>query len=107
MLSDHLLPGATTVYALGVDEGSAVGVDASGTGTLFNDRGARGAYLVRASARPSLQAGQSIRYTVDVSHVARNGERFDLLTKTTTEPWYPVTVDGSRTPVYSRSPYRR
>jgi cyanophycinase-like exopeptidase len=107
MLSDHLLPGATTVYALGVDEGSAVGVDTDGMGTLFNGRGARGAYLVRASKRPSLPAGQPICYTVDVSHVAHNGERFDLLAKTTMEPWYRVTVDGTRTPVYSRSPYRR
>lgn len=106
ILAQRLLPNATTVYALGVDEGSAVVVNSDGIATVYNNAGARGAYLVRASAAPHLEPGQPLRYTVEVSHVAKSGERFNLLAKTTHEPWYAVTVDGSRWPVYSRNPYR-
>jgi cyanophycinase-like exopeptidase len=105
ILHDGLLPGAHTAFALGVDEGSAVVVDPDGTATLLNERGARGAYLVRADAVALLNATQPLHYTVTVSHVGRDGEHFDLLHKQTTEPWYPVTVDGSRAPIYSRDPY--
>jgi cyanophycinase-like exopeptidase len=107
ILYSNVLPGAKSVYALGIDEASAVVVDPDGTGTVRNGAGGRGAYLVRASARPRLEPGQPFRYTVEVSHVARDGERFDLLHKTTSEPWRVLTVDGSRTPVYSRNPYQR
>ncbi len=102
---DDLLPGARPIYALGVDEGSAVVVDPDGMATLLNAKGARGAYLVRAQSAPNLEPGRPLNYTVEVSHVRRNGERFDLLRKTTSDPWYAVTVDGARTPVYSRDPY--
>lgn len=102
---DALLPGAQTIYALGVDEGSAVVVDPDGMATLLNSTGAKGAYLVRASTPPNLQKGRPLNYIVDVAHVRREGERFDLLHKTTSEPWYSVTVDGSAKPFYSRDPY--
>lgn len=105
MWNDHLLPNATRIFALGVDQGSAVGVDPDGTATLFNNPGARGAYLVVADRAPQLTAGQPIRYTVRVAHIARDGERFDLLHKRTTEPWHEITVDGTRKPIYSRDPY--
>ena len=71
----------------------------------LNAAGGRGAYLVRATARPHFEPGRPIRYTVAVSHVAHNGERFDLLAKSTHAAWYAVTVDGSRAPIYSRDPY--
>ncbi len=106
ILHDGLLPDARTIYALGIDQASSVGVDPDGTATLFNGPGGRGAYLVRATTVPALPPGRSLHYTVDVSHVSRNGERFDLLHKRTGDPWYSVTVDGSRSPVYSRDPYR-
>lgn len=106
ILHDRLLPGVHTVYALGVDEGSSVVVDPDGTATLLNRPGARGAYLIRATQAPVLVAGRPLDYTVEVSHVARDGERFDLLHKRTGEPWYRVTVDGSANPIYSRDPYR-
>jgi cyanophycinase-like exopeptidase len=105
ILYDQLLPGTHTLYALGIDQGSAVVVDRDGTATVLNAKGARGAYLVRADTTPTIVSGQPLRYTVAVAHIARNGERFDLLHKKTREAWYSVTVDGSRTPFYSRDPY--
>jgi cyanophycinase-like exopeptidase len=94
-----------TLYGLGVDQGSAVVVDPDGMATVLTSGSSRGAYLVRAAAPAHLVAGRPLRYSVDVSHVGRNGERFDLLHKQTQEPWYAVTVDGARAPIYSRDPY--
>jgi cyanophycinase-like exopeptidase len=105
ILHDRLLGSARAVYALGVDQASAVVVDPDGVATVLNGPGGRGAYLIRAEARPELAAGRALRYTVTVSHVSRDGERFDLLHKRTDEAWYAVTVDGARSPVYSRDPY--
>jgi cyanophycinase-like exopeptidase len=102
---DRLLPNASQIYALGIDEGSAVVVDPDGTATVLNGKGARGAYLVRTDTAPRLISGQPLRYTVEVAHVARSGERFDLLHKSTPEPWYTITVDGSQKPVYNTDPY--
>jgi cyanophycinase-like exopeptidase len=102
---DGLLPGARAIYALGIDEGSAVVVDPDGSATLLAGTG-HGAYLVRSDAPAPLAAGHPLRYTVEISHVARDGERFDLLRKTTPEPWHAITVDGSRAPVYDRNPYQ-
>ncbi|MGA8532600.1 MAG: hypothetical protein WB615_00665 [Candidatus Tumulicola sp.] len=107
ILGAHLLPGVATVYALGIDQASAVVVDPDGTATVFNAAGGRGAYLVRAHAVPHLEPGQPFRYTVEVAHVAQNGERFDLLHKATRRPWRQLTVDGSHSPIYSRDPYQR
>jgi cyanophycinase-like exopeptidase len=106
ILHERLLPHAKTVYALGVDQASAVVVGPDGAATVFNGPGGRGAYLVRASRDPHLEPGQPIRYTVETSHVGRNGERFDLLHKTTHSAWNSLTVDGSRKPVYSEDPYQ-
>ncbi|MGB8520275.1 MAG: hypothetical protein WCD38_08955 [Candidatus Tumulicola sp.] len=107
ILAGGLLPPGGAVYGLGIDQASAVVVDPDGTATVYNAAGGRGAYLARATARPHFGQGQPVRYTVDVSHVARNGERFNLLTKSTQSPWYAVTVDGSKAPIYSRDPYGR
>jgi cyanophycinase-like exopeptidase len=102
---DRLLPNAEQIYALGIDEASAVVVDPDGTATLLNGKDGRGAYLVRTDTRPRLVPGQPLHYTVEIAHIARNGERFDLLDKASPEPWYTVTVDGSRHPVYNQNPY--
>jgi cyanophycinase-like exopeptidase len=107
IIQDNILPHAHVVYALGVDQGSVVVVDPDGRATLLNTAGARGAYLIRAEHPPYLRAHQPIHYTVEISHLAREGERFDLLHKTTQEPWYSVTVDGVRHPAYSVDPYGR
>jgi cyanophycinase-like exopeptidase len=105
IVRDGLLPGVRSAYALGVDQGSAVVVDSDGIATVLTATASRGAYLIRADAGAYLAANQPLRYTVWVAHIARNGERFDLLRKQTSQPWYRVTVDGARTPVYSRNPY--
>jgi cyanophycinase-like exopeptidase len=105
MLDENLLPGARSAYALGIDQASAVVVDSAGIGTLLNGPGGRGAFLVRAEARPHLAAGQPFLYTVSVSHLRSSGERFDLLHKTTSEAWHSVTVNGARRPPYNPDPY--
>jgi cyanophycinase-like exopeptidase len=105
ILWDRLLPDARAVYALGIDQASSVVVDPDGTATLFNAPGGQGAYFVRATDAPHLSYGKPLRCTVTVSHVRRDGERFDLLHKRTTDPWYAVTVDGAASPMYSRDPY--
>jgi cyanophycinase-like exopeptidase len=105
ILHDGLLPGARAVYGLGIDQGSAVEVDPDGTATVRNFDGGRGAYLVRADAIPVVERGRPFRYTIAVSHVGRDGERFDLLHKQTLDAWYRVTIDAARAPIYSRDPY--
>ncbi len=102
---DRLLPNADQIYALGIDEGSAIVVDPDGMATLLNGKGGRGAYLVRTDTPPRLVPGQPLHYTLEVAHIARNGERFNLLDKQSPEPWYTVTVDGSHHPVYNQNPY--
>ena len=54
---------------------------------------------------PLLEPEQPLRYTVGVSHVARDGERFDLLRKRTADPWFTLTVDGSRKSIDAPNPY--
>ncbi len=105
MLWAGLLPGTRVAYALGIDQGSAVVVDPNGMATVLNERGAHGAYLIRAVASPRVMPGQPFRYTVAVAHIGKNAERFDLLHKTAPERWYDVTVDAARSPIYSRDPY--
>lgn len=105
ILHDRLLPTAPPAYALGIDQASSVVVDPDGRATLFNGPGGKGAYLMRADNTPDLEPGKPLNYTVSVSHVGRDGESFDLLHKQTQDPWFSLTVDGSRTPIYSRDPY--
>jgi cyanophycinase-like exopeptidase len=107
ILRDRILPGVRTVYALGVDQGSSVVVDASGSATVLDGAGGHGAYLIYADAPAKLSPSRPLRYTVCVAHIARDGERFDLLHKRTARPCAPITVDGARTPMYSRDPYAR
>ncbi|HTU82656.1 MAG TPA: hypothetical protein VMF61_11035 [Candidatus Acidoferrales bacterium] len=102
--NEQLIPPGP-VYGLGVDQASVVVVDPDGMATVLNAPGGKGAYLLRGHDVVLAYNGGPLVYTVDVSHVARNGERFDLLHKTTDQPWYKVTVDGRRKPPYSRNPY--
>ncbi len=105
ILHDRVLPNARVVYGLGIDQASSVVVDAGGMATVLNAKGGRGAYLLRADTPPELRPGMPLRYTVRISHIARNGERFDLLHKRTNDAWYTIAVDGSRRPPYDRNPY--
>lgn len=106
ILHDRLLPDATAAYGLGIDQASSVVVNPDGTAMILNASGGYGAYLIRATDIPSLEEGAPLRYSVSVSHIARNGERFDLKAKKTTEPWQTITIDGTRTSVYNPNPYR-
>lgn len=103
----HLLPGSGPVYALGVDQGSGVLVGPNGMATVYNEQGGLGAYLVRASGMPTLARGKPLDYEVDMVHVARNGERFDLLHKRASEPWFPITVSGKSAPPYPAGIYQQ
>jgi cyanophycinase-like exopeptidase len=105
ILHDRLLGNARTVYGLGIDQGSAVVVGPDGMATLLNGPHGRGAYFLRAGGPAPLMPHQPLHFTVEVSHVARTGERFDLLHKRTGRPWVPVTVNGAARPPYSRNPY--
>jgi cyanophycinase-like exopeptidase len=105
---DKLAP--SPVYGLGVDEGSTVLVEPDGTATVDNKKTkhglSRGAYLIRLTNAPHLTPNTPLRATIEVAHIARDGERFDLTHHRTTEPWRTITLDGSRTPPYSTDPYR-
>jgi hypothetical protein len=105
IIHDALLPNVANVYGLGIDEASAVGVGPDGMGTLFNAPGGKGAFLVHGTPPDPLTSNGPIDYTVQVSHIARNGERFDLLHKKTNDGWYSITVDGAHIPFYSSDPY--
>jgi cyanophycinase len=98
--------GSAPVYALGVDEGSVVLVEPDGAATVRIKGKDRGAYLVRMTKPPRLAPGAPLHATVDVVHVARDGERFDLAHHRASEPWRTVTVDGRRAPPYDNDPYR-
>ena len=102
--------GTAPVYGLGVDESSVVLVEPDGTATVRNKQTkhglSKGAYLIRLTEAPPLAPGRPLRATIDVAHIARDGERFDLAHHRTTEPWHRMTVDGLRTPPYSSDPYR-
>jgi cyanophycinase len=101
---DKLLPSASALYALGVDQASAVVVASDGTATVLNAAGGRGAYLIRAPDAAAIAPQRPFRYAVMVSHVGRNFETFDLATKTTSDPWFTVAVRAGAMP-YSRNPY--
>jgi len=106
IIHDALLPDISNVYGLGIDQASSVGVGPDGMATLFNAPGGKGAYLLHGVPPDPITGDGPIDYTVQVSHVARNGERFDLLHKRTADGWYAITVDGSKRPFYSSDPYR-
>jgi cyanophycinase len=102
----HDALGTAPAYGLGVDEGSVVLVEPDGTATVRIKGKDRGAYLVRMTNPPQLVPGAPLRAVVDVAHVARDGERFDLAHHRANEPWHAVRVDGSGTPPYDTDPYR-
>lgn len=109
ILKDHLVS-ANAIYGVAVDEDAALLVDASGMATLVQRSRESdgyvptGAYIVRGVRDATLLPGKPLHYTVTVLHLTR-GQRFDLARKRASGRWYPVTVDGSRKPYYSRNPY--
>ena len=85
-LHDGLLPNAR-VYALGIDQASAVVVGRTDVARSSTATGGAAPTSARDGA-PAPHAGRPLHYTVEVSHIAQNGERFDLLHKTAPKPWY-------------------
>jgi cyanophycinase-like exopeptidase len=106
IIHDGLVRNVANVYGLGIDQSSSVGVGPDGIGTVFNAPGGKGAYLVHGTPPDPLTSDGPIDYTVQVSHVAGNGERFDLLHKQTSDGWNAITVDGAHAPIYSSDPYK-
>ncbi|MBV9104313.1 MAG: hypothetical protein JO060_12040 [Candidatus Eremiobacteraeota bacterium] len=94
------------LYGLGVDAGSVVLVERDGAATVRISPKSHGAYLVRMTSSPTLDAGRPLSATVDVMHFGRDGERLDLGAKTGREEWYTVRVDGTKAQPYDRDPYR-
>jgi len=97
--------GPTPYYGLGVDEGSVVLVDRDGMATVRTKAHSRGAYVVRLDGPVAMQRGQPLRAIVDVAHIGRDGERFDLLHKRPGVAWTRVQVDGAHSPFYRPDPY--
>jgi cyanophycinase-like exopeptidase len=107
---DHLVSG-NTIYGVAVDEGSALLVDARGIATLVrrtrDDDGyvSQGAWIVRGGGAQRIRPGVPLRYTLQVIHLTR-GQHYDLQAKRAMGGTrYRVTVDGAKTPMYSRNPY--
>gem|GEM_PF-340518 len=96
---------------LGIDERSELAVDKNGIATLFEYRGAgyptRGAYLLSNLHIETLAPDRPLVASVQVLHINRAGERFNLLAKTGSGASYRVAVDGARKSRYNRNPYDR
>lgn len=109
-LRDRLIPGPT-VYGVAVDEDAVLLVNASGVATLYERKREEdgyvptGAYIVRGTRDPNLVPGHPLHYTVQVLHLNRAGQTYDLLHKSGSGTWYTVVVNGARKPYYSRNPY--
>jgi cyanophycinase-like exopeptidase len=108
-LRDGLIRG-NRVYGVAVDERSALVVDRHGVATLLENPYAggyrtRGAYIITGGRAARIAPGKPLLYTVHVVHLSRSGQRFNLYTKHGDGRRYDVTVDGSRSSIYSRDPY--
>lgn len=110
IVHDRLVSGSH-VYGIGVDEAAALLVDPRGVATLAERRREsggyvpRGAYILQGGRADRIRPGMTLRYTVSVIHLNRAGMRYDLTAKRGDGLRYSVTVDGSKRPIYSRSPY--
>ncbi|HKE37163.1 MAG TPA: ABC transporter substrate-binding protein, partial [Candidatus Baltobacteraceae bacterium] len=103
----HLPTG--TFYGLAVDERSAMLTDRNGVATLTEYPGSgyrtRGAYLIHLVDVKQLVPGKPLIATVEVLHLDHSGAKLDLPAKRGQGSIYRLTLDGSKTPPYSRSPY--
>ncbi len=101
-----------TIRGLGIDERSALVVGAHGIATLLMQPAkggyvTRGAYLLTGAFPHDMSRGKPLDYTVQVTHLRTNGERFDLARAAGPSEHYSVTVDGTHAPYYNRDPYAR
>jgi cyanophycinase len=104
----HLLPSGN-IYAVAIDERSALVVDKHGIATLMEYAGSgyrtKGAYILSDVRVAQLAAGKPLIATVHVLHLYRPGQTVNLFTKQGEGRSYDVTVTGGRANPYSRDPY--
>ncbi|HEV3153573.1 MAG TPA: hypothetical protein VGZ02_07205 [Candidatus Baltobacteraceae bacterium] len=99
-------------YGVGVDEGAMLLVDARGIATLAlrpkkkGEYTPRGAYILSAGVARRLVPGQPLLYSVRVLHLTQEGATYDFRTHTGSGVSYRVTIDGARSPPYTRGPYQ-
>ena len=97
------------VYGLGIDEGSVLLVDRRGVATLHELTGepyhTKGAYVLSGGPAQRIARGKPLLYTVDVVHLSRAGQHYDLTHHRGDGEHYRVTVDGAQKTFYSRNPY--
>lgn len=109
-IRDGLVSG-NSMYGVAVDEDAALLVNAQGIATLVQrpreEDGyvPKGAYIVYGGPAQRIAPGKPLKYTVQVTHLTRPGQTYDLVHKRGQGTRYTVTVDGSKKPVYSRNPY--
>lgn len=101
-----------TIRGLGIDERSALVVNARGIATLLMQPAhggyvTRGVYLLTGEYPHRLAHGKALDYSVEVMHVHTNAQRFDLRRFKTNAKPYSVIVNGTRSPFYNRNPYAR
>lgn len=110
-LRDGLLSGSESC-GVAVDEGAALLVNGEGIATLVEHSREsdgyvpRGAYIVQGARAARIAPGEPLLYTVEVTHLNEQGSRYDVIRKRGGGLRYRVTVDGAKSPPYSRVPYR-
>ncbi len=111
-LNDHLIA-ESTMYGVAVDEGAALLVEPDGTATLTQRvRGSggyvpKGAYILQGKRPAALIPGKPLHYTVQVIHLSRSGQRYQLVKHRGDGEHYSVTVNGGTRSIYSRNPYAK
>jgi peptide/nickel transport system substrate-binding protein len=104
----HLLPSGN-IWAVAIDERSALVVDKHGIATLMEYAGpgyrTKGAYILTNVRTAQLQPGKPLVATVDVLHLFRAGQTVNLFSKRGDGRSYHVVVTGARARPYSRDPY--
>ncbi len=106
--AEHHLP-TGSLYALAVDERSAIVVNSHGIGTLMEYSGSgyqtRGAYLLQLVSVKQLTPGKPLIATVRVTHLSKPGSTIDLNTKRAPgAATYTIEVNGTQSPPY-KDPY--
>jgi cyanophycinase-like exopeptidase len=88
------------IYGLGIDEGSALVVNRTGIATLLmgpdGHYHTKGAYVLRGDRAARIAPGKPLLYTVTVTHLNMQNERYDLAHHRGPGERYRVTVNGAR-----------
>jgi len=90
------------ILAVGVEQRSAVVVDARGIGTLLTQgRDGRALFLAGGKARQAASGKPLATSPLDAIVLDRSGERFDFYRWCGDGRRYTIAVDGMRSPIYS------